>query len=346
MEKRSVKRLLFVLNDLKIGGAESQVVRLLNGLCDKDYIITLALLWKRGELFERLDTRIKVVSLGFDRGKLYSYKRLKSLFRKFRPHVVNARLFYASVVTRLALGNEDVPILMTHGSLDRWRNSTINIFDRFLSERTDLFIVNSPAVSDMLKTDLKIEEDRITNIYNGIECSDFPENDFKGGVFGFLGRDSRAKGYDRFLKFVGRTHNDYRIYVAGEENVPEGIDENKIVFNSTDIDSFFKEIDILVVPSRWEGMPNVILEAGVYGKVVFASSGIGIEKIFGNSIEYFKNKKELDKLVDSYKDNPFLAMKKGQELWEKVNKDFSVEKMVEKYDRIYREAIRMFDERT
>ena len=338
MEKRTVKRLLFVLNDLKIGGAESQVVRLLNGLCDKDYTITIALLWERGQLLNRLDSRIRLVSLEFERGKLHSYKRLKRLFKKFRPHIVNARLFYASVITRLALGNKGVPLIMTHGSLDRWRNPIINLFDRSLSVRTDLFIVNSPAVRDMLKRQLNIEEDKITIIYNGIEGSDFPEDDFKGGVFGFLGRDSKAKGYDRFISLVRENDIDYKIYVAGEEKFPHGIDKNKIVFNSTDIDAFFKEIDILVMPSRWEGMPNVILEAGVYGKAVFAAAGIGIEDIFGDSVEYFSNKEELVKLINKYKNNPFLVMKKGQELWEKVNNEFSVEKMIEKYDRIYRSS--------
>ncbi|PLX20031.1 MAG: hypothetical protein C0601_00295 [Candidatus Muiribacterium halophilum] len=332
-------RLLYVLNDLKIGGAETQVVKLLNRLSEKGYVITLALLWKRGKLLERLDDRIRVIDLGMDKGKLNCYRRLNKLFNRFKPDVVNARLFYASLITKLALRRKNIPIIMTHGSLDRWRNDLINTVDSFLSKEVDLFIANSPAVALMLNKKLNIKKEKIIIIPNGIEGSDFPENEFNGGVFGFLGRDSQAKGLDRFVEFIKKEDIKYKMYVAGEEIIPKGVERSNIVFNSNDINRFFKDIDILVVPSRWEGMPNVILEAGVFGKTVFASSGLGIEEIFENNIEYFSDIDGLQTLANKYKDNPFLVMKKGQDLWEKVNNDFSIEKMVEKYDRIYREAV-------
>ena len=172
-------RLLYVLNDLKIGGAETQVVKLLNRLSEKRYNITLALLWKRGELLNSLNNNIKVVDLGMDKGKLNCYRRLNKVFDRFRPDIVNARLFYASLITKLALRRKNVPIIMTHGSLDRWRNDLINTVDSFLSKEVDLFIANSPAVLDMLNKKLKISKEKLLIIPNGIEGSDFPENEFK-----------------------------------------------------------------------------------------------------------------------------------------------------------------------
>lgn len=94
--------------------------------------------------------------------------------------------------------------------------------------------------------------------------------------------------------------------------------------------------DILLVPSLKEGLPYVLLEAGISGTAVCASEVGGIPDLIedGKSGHTFKvgDKKELIKSVKKTLSNKETF---GQNLKNKVKKNFSFKRMLEETARIY-----------
>lgn len=88
------------------------------------------------------------------------------------------------------------------------------------------------------------------------------------------GRFCRAKGFDRLIeaaKIFVETEKEWKIYLVGDGGEKEKL-ENKIKEYrledyfilpgyTDDIQSYMKKSSVLLLPSRWEGMPMIVLEA-------------------------------------------------------------------------------------
>jgi len=97
----------------------------------------------------------------------------------------------------------------------------------------------------------------------------------------FVGRLSRQKGIDRLCRIIGKiTHENWQLAVCGdgelradlekfilEKNLSKRVSLHGIISN---IDDFYKNADLLMMTSYWEGMPLVIGEAMSFSLPVIA----------------------------------------------------------------------------
>lgn len=100
----------------------------------------------------------------------------------------------------------------------------------------------------------------------------------------FVGRLDRQKGLDILLDAFRRVHisrPDLRLHVIGE-SVVQGVDSDPSAttvegvdflgwIGADRIDAFYTAADLVVLPSRWEGLPLVLLEALRNGTPVLVS---------------------------------------------------------------------------
>ena len=113
----------------------------------------------------------------------------------------------------------------------------------------------------------------------------FVEQDLK---IGFLGRFHFQKGTDIFLEIIEKLNKKnpekYLFFVKGDGDIEyekkvfeaaKKYNNLKIEKFDNNIKDFFTKIDLLIFPSRFEGMPITILEAGAYGAPVLASDVCG-----------------------------------------------------------------------
>lgn len=158
----------------------------------------------------------------------------------------------------------------------------------------DRYIVNCKAIKTAL-SQRGIEPDKISVLYN---CTALPEqeNTLEATArnelrFGFVGRVETLKGAGLLIRaFADALHTDrnIRLTLYGKDMLgPDArslITENsgKITLHGPfddPADDVYPHIDVLILPSFWEGFPYVIIEAMSFGIPVIATDVGGISEL-------------------------------------------------------------------
>lgn len=155
---------------------------------------------------------------------------------------------------------------------------------RWAYRRADRVVTVCEALAHLLEAELGLNE--VSVVHNGVVL---PPADVlrprEGRCVGFVGRLSVEKGPDLFLESVCDVDCDARVFGNGplEESVrlAAGRMPHVRCEGWKDRDVALEAIDLLVMPSRREGLPLVCLEAGARGIPVLARDVGGFREILG-----------------------------------------------------------------
>jgi glycosyltransferase involved in cell wall biosynthesis len=186
-------------------------------------------------------------------------------------------------------------------------------------------------------------------VYNGISLKDFPYSDKKGDYLLFLGRLSEQKGVDTAIKLAKKLNK--KLILAGKlvdrdskftkKHIDPFIDNKNIIYRGEVKGK--KKIDLLknayclIQPNRiFEACSNSILEALACGTpVVTMDTGSNKEIVkHGKTGFVVRNEKELAGAIKN------VDKINRKDCRESIEKNFSIEKMVEGYEKIYEKIIR------
>jgi glycosyltransferase involved in cell wall biosynthesis len=108
-----------------------------------------------------------------------------------------------------------------------------------------------------------------------------------------------------------------------------------------DVAAILAAADLLVVPSQWEGMPNVVLEAMAAGRPIVAFDVEGVSDTIGeNAFRQVVSRDDragfLDRVIEIAV-NRALQSILGRANRDRAEMQFSREKMIAGYERIYLE---------
>jgi glycosyltransferase involved in cell wall biosynthesis len=222
---------------------------------------------------------------------------IRQLTEAIGADVVHAHGYKADVYTYFALRGTKVPFVSTcHNWLkDGPLVSCYGMVDRFVLRSYAAVI----AVSDEVKAQLLkagVRKDKVHLIRNGIDLRPFEEatpslrvgsNSSKGLTVGWIGRLSREKGADIFLRAVAivvAERPDARFVVVGDG--PDlsmlnaltqklDIEENvSFVGRRGDMPGVYASLDVMVSSSRQEGLPMAILE-GMASSLPLVATAVG-----------------------------------------------------------------------
>ncbi|MBW1613078.1 MAG: glycosyltransferase [Deltaproteobacteria bacterium] len=160
------------------------------------------------------------------------------------------------------------------------------------------------------------------------------------------------KGFEYLVETlpdVLREYPDARFLIVGEGPLRDKLKvkseelsvEDKVVFTGfrSDIKEILSAVDLLVVPSLLEGFPMVTLEAMAMAKPIVATNIDGITEQITDGVTGIlvppKDPSALAKAIIRALTNKELARSMGLSAREKVELEFSVEKMVAETERVY-----------
>jgi glycosyltransferase involved in cell wall biosynthesis len=165
------------------------------------------------------------------------------------------------------------------------------------------------------------------------------------------------KGFECLIECVPeivRTYPDTKILIVGDGQLMESLEalskelgvRDNVIFAGfrSDIKEILSAVDLLVVPSLLEGFPMVTLEAMAMAKPIVAANIDGITEQITDGVNGIlvppKDPSALAKAVVRVLNDKEFAGIMGLAAREKVEQDFSVEKMVSETEKVYLSLLR------
>jgi len=238
-------------------------------------------------------------------------------------------------------------ISFAHGfTSENFRVKMYHRLDRSILGKADKIVAVSESIKDTLTQD-NLGSEKITVIHNAVDLNDYsidkPFEDVREKfglspnkpLIGVIGRFSHEKGQFVFLKALKIALEDSKNFQA--VLIGEGPDQQllndyiknnnldatvKLIEYQSDIVSWYKALDLLVLPSLSEGLPNVILEAMLFNVPVIATDVGAISSIIDGTNGIIVPPGHPGRLAEQIKDllsNPkkrkLLALKASQMLY-------------------------------
>lgn len=357
-------KIVYILPTLDRGGAERFFVDLIKNINFNKFSPYLLLYKASGDWvkeFSGLGVEIKVLKKkpGFD---LINFFKIYSYLRKLKADIAHAQLgFYGVLAAHLARTKK---IVFTEVNVNLDESSLYRFLKRLILPLADRIIAVSLAVKTDMSWRYNLSLDKIVVVYNGIEVNNFPALTLqteaertaraKRGktnfVFGTLGRLEKQKGQKYLIKaFKEAKLKNTKLVIAGEGSLKASLQKliSRLKLNSqvelrgaVKAQEFFQEIDVFILPSLWEGMGIVLVEAALSARPIIFFDIPGANEVLSEDNAWpvkLKNVKALAKEMKIVKDSynqPDIALRVLKARTEML-KRFDIKEIAKIHENIY-----------
>ena len=367
-------KVMQVVNGLRVGGAELKLLELINELDRNKFDITICSLEDIGSLKDDfLNTGYPLHIL--PRTVKFDFSLIGKLSRLMQQHKVDlvmTTLFYADVIGSLAARMAGVPVCVSWETRSHPKGSGVGQPRHIYSYRTAMKYVKrivsvSDAVKKFLIEERNIPESKITTIRYGIDIDKYRKT---GGtvkrqelgysedtfLIGVVARLSSQKGHTYLLDAIPEIQGEYphtKYVFIGDgplrqelEEKSKGLGLEKVVNflgSRADVPELLNSLDMFVLPSLYEGLPNVVLEAMASEKAIVATAVDGTpEAIIHEQSGLLVGPKRPDQLASAIKriigDQRLKTdLEVGARL--RAEKEFSLKGQVRKFENLYEELM-------
>lgn len=369
---------MHVIATLDRAGAEGQLVRLCLRLDRSAFAPSVCCLTRGGGYEAELrQAGIPVFVLG-KRGRwdVFVLFRLVKMMRRERPDIVQTWLFTSNLWGRVAAKLARVPVVIaSERAVDRWKTRAHALIDRMLARMSDAVVANAEAVGNFCVNRVGIPPVKISVIRNGLNieafdqaASRFPTDPAplrgEGLIVGIVARLEPQKDIPTLLGAI-----EIAFTIGGESIISElwiigdGPDrakleamasssptlKNRVRFlgRRDDVPALLKMMDIFVLSSLWEGMPNAVIEAMAAGLPVIATAVDGTTELVDDGSTGLLvspgSPRPLAVAINNLARDEELRRRMGAAGRERVERVFGEERMVDEFASLYRELANEID---
>jgi glycosyltransferase involved in cell wall biosynthesis len=302
IEGTGERPLAFFIQDLRAGGAERNVTRILNGIVARGIRTDLVVVQRNGAFFDELDPRINVVELSQNR-TIKSIFGLKHYIETIRPTALVSSLTHTNIAAILGnlLAAKRTPLIVierNHFTLNRRvKRGLVWLGYRsapYLYPRADAVAAVSRGVRDDLAGVIKQDPERIYVLYNPVVSDNiellaaepvehpwFANKDIP--VILGVGRLERQKNFPLLIEAFDRVRKvrPVRLVILGEGDLRAELERQVRLLGIEDLVDlpgfdanpfrYMRKAGLFVMSSDWEGLPTVLIEAMACGAPIVST---------------------------------------------------------------------------
>lgn len=288
-----MQRILCFIDSLGSGGAQRQMTELAKLLHQAGYPIKVVY-WVYYENDHFLVDELKenhvetecAVQMKNTRTRLFE---MQKVIRKYHPEVI---ISYYSGISKLlcvdhSFHRKAYKLIVSERTITRMVSTSSKIKHQ-LYRFADVIVPNSSTESEFIKSHFSFLKDKVKTINNFVDEDKFYPiektiSDFEETNAIFVGRFNEAKNIPNLLKALGIVKNkgyQFHIDFYGRDIAEQcdglvkelGIEEMVSFCNqSRVIEEKYREHNLFIIASLWEGFPNVLCEAMCCGLPVLGS---------------------------------------------------------------------------
>lgn len=363
-------KVALIIDNLQLGGGQEHLYQLCSGMKD----INFGIFAKPGNAIEKF-SKLKNVEI-FD-----AYN--KSLILQWSPDIIHFHhlkplvLFYkdnflikTNYKTVFTLHGLHIrKFLFKKGIQNKLLYLARFILEKNILNKVDKIISVSQKDCDFIRENYKIVSEKIAYIPNGVDFDKIkikrardeirselgiPRDNF---IFLTVARFDFQKAYDILVKAVTvlkyNLPNNVKFVFVGDgpelQNINEIVKKYKIqrfiLFTGkrNDVYDIMNASDVFILPSRWEGLPITLIEAGYIGLPIIASSTFGIKEIINNNEtgilfkneDYYDLATKIKELLEGKYNLKDFTAKLKENIIERFNIHQMTTKIKEIYDELY-----------
>ena len=343
MANESVIRILQIVPNMQAGGLENSIMNYYRNIdrtkIQYDFIVHYKTPHFYDEEIKKLGGHIYYLSFRDDKNIFKYIRDLHSIFKTKKYHIVHSHMASLAFIHLGMAKLCDIPVRIIHSRNSSTGNDLKGVLKsfllklaplfanhffacgqnagRFLFKKRDFLVVNnatdlnrfyfSPAKRESIRQELSIKEDTL--------------------VIGHIGRFNIQKNHlfllDVFFDVLKQQQNAVLILLGDGENrdliekkiQSLGIDKNVILAGTRkDVERFYCGFDVFCLPSLFEGLPNVGVEAQASGCPCLFSTEVTQEVNLLPTTEYLSltetQQKWAEKIIEISKKNRLVDTKK------------------------------------
>lgn len=362
----------YLLPQLDPGGSEAHVIRLSEGLRKRGHEAEILCVFEEGRLgalARQKGIPLEALNLRYGWGFQTLAGILKTLrVRKF--DILHTYLFgfhfFGGMPARLAR----VPVVISsRRDVELSQKNKILWLEKLGNGFADKVVCCSKAVERWVLEREQIAPERLVTLYNGVDTKEFAgpisgkkiREEFhipgEDPVIGTISNFSFKKGYPYLFEAAERVFSDFPnawfLWVGFgplEEEMKRKASESsygsRMIFAGLrrDIPELIAAMDLFVFASLWEGLPNVVLEAMAMAKPVVSTAVGGVPEVIHSGQEGLlippKDSVSLAHSIVELLRHPDKAKRMGEQALKKIHEEFTLERMIDDYEKFYLEMLR------
>jgi glycosyltransferase involved in cell wall biosynthesis len=289
------------------------------------------------------------------------WARFMLLIRRLKPDVLHGHGAKAGAFIRLKARSKNIIRVYTphggslHYPLNTFKGALYARLERALMNSTDLFLFESAFARNTYQRTIGTPKGLVRCVFNGVTAEEFDPivkaDDATDVVY--VGEFRHIKGADLLIEAVARLRvhgKPVTLTLAGDGEESEALKAQIQRLGLTDAIRFighvkarygFSKGNVLVVPSRGDSMPYVVIEAAAAGIPMIAANVGGIPEIFGSHADSLFAPNIPGAMADAIEialQQPEAAQARAKSLRERIFMHFSQKAMVEGVLAGYRDA--------
>ena len=368
-------RLLYVAANFVTGGAERHLLEMWRRLDRSRFEVRAAVLKREGAFTPRFEALgIPILDLGvgrriYDPSGVRGLLRLAGLVRAFKPDIIHGYLFGPNLFAALAGRAFGVPVVcVAKRNVDAFE-SPRQISMQQLAHRLATHVTAVSREVGESSVALGVPRERVTVIENGVDIERFPYPAPPGDVpglparpagvplIGSLGCLAPRKDYGTLLEALARLaasgvafhcmlagDGPERAALAARASRPDLAGRITFLGERADVERLLPALDVFVLSSREEGIPNALLEAMAAARPCVATRVGGNAEVLADGATGWlvppQDPAALAQALAAALADPAEARRRGDAARAAMIRDRSIDAMVRRHEAFYESALR------